>query len=85
LMVGIAAVLAMLAANAPLLAWFGRQRGWRFAVQIVPLRVLYYALNAIAVIGGLVAFAREQQRRPSQEDTDVAPTRGPSKRVAGAR
>jgi GT2 family glycosyltransferase len=85
LVVGIAAVLAMLAANAPLLAWFGRQRGEVFVIQVVPLRVLYYALNAIAVIGGLVAFAREQQRRPSQEDTVVAPTSGSSKRVAGAR
>jgi GT2 family glycosyltransferase len=85
LAVAIATVLAMLAVNAPLLAWFGRQRGWWFVVQVIPLRVLYYALNAIAVIVGLLAFAREQQRRPSPDDKSSAPTRGaPSKRAAGA-
>jgi hypothetical protein len=32
----------------PLILWFGRMRGPWFALGVVPLRVLYYALNAIA-------------------------------------
>ena len=34
--------------NLPLFRWFARERGLRFAVSVVPLRLLYYLLNAIA-------------------------------------
>jgi GT2 family glycosyltransferase len=38
-----------LAVNAPMLAWFARQRGWGFALRVVPLRLLYYLLNGVSV------------------------------------
>ena len=47
------ALLVVLVGNAPLLRWFLRQRGPWFAVAVVPLRLLYYLLNAIAAAIGL--------------------------------
>jgi glycosyltransferase involved in cell wall biosynthesis len=47
-----------LGGNAPLLAWFARQRGWWFALRIVPLRLLYYALNVVSVVLGLLPDVR---------------------------
>jgi glycosyltransferase involved in cell wall biosynthesis len=43
-----------LATNAPMLAWFARQRGWGFALRVVPLRFLYYGLNLVSVALALV-------------------------------
>jgi glycosyltransferase involved in cell wall biosynthesis len=40
--------------NLPLFRWFARVRGLRFAVLVVPLRMLYYLLNAIAAPIGLL-------------------------------
>lgn len=49
-----------LVANAPMLAWFARQRGWGFAIRVVPLRFLYYGLNAVSVA---LAMIPERPRR----------------------
>jgi GT2 family glycosyltransferase len=59
-----AAMTAVLAINAPLLAWFARQRGWGFAIRAMPLRLLYYALNAVSVSLALLpfVFGRQQLR-----------------------
>ncbi len=43
-----------LAVNAPMLAWFARQRGWGFALRVVPLRLLYYVLNVVSVVLALL-------------------------------
>ena len=43
----------VLAGNLPLFRWFARERGLRFALFAVPLRLLYYLLNAIAAPIGL--------------------------------
>jgi GT2 family glycosyltransferase len=48
LLAGAAGLLVVLVGNVPLFRWFGRERGWWFALGVVPLRLLYYALNAIA-------------------------------------
>lgn len=50
----------VLLVNAPLLAWFARHRGWGFALGVVPLRLLYYGLNAVSVA---LAFLPERSRR----------------------
>ena len=65
LAVAASAIAATLAINAPLLAWFARQRGWRFALCAVPLRLLYYVLNAVSVSLALlpVAFDRPHTAR----------------------
>jgi hypothetical protein len=62
--VAAAAMTAVLAINAPLLAWFARQRGWGFAIRAMPLRLLYYALNAVSVSLALLpfVFGRQQLR-----------------------
>jgi glycosyltransferase involved in cell wall biosynthesis len=43
---GLIAFTALLLSNLPLYGWFARRRGVVFAVGVVPLSVLYYALNA---------------------------------------
>jgi GT2 family glycosyltransferase len=52
-----AAAGAILAANATLLTWFGRHRGRWFALRVMPLRILYYALNVVSVGLALLPFA----------------------------
>ena len=56
---------ATLALNGPLLASLARQRGWRFALCVMPLRLLYYMLNAVSVSLALlpVAFNRPHTAR----------------------
>jgi glycosyltransferase involved in cell wall biosynthesis len=51
--------------NLPLLRWFAGERGYRFALLVVPLRLLYYVLNAIAAAIGLVRHAVAPRRRPA--------------------
>lgn len=43
-----AVVVAIVAGNAAMLRWFVEVRGWRFALGVVPLRLTYYALNAVS-------------------------------------
>jgi cellulose synthase/poly-beta-1,6-N-acetylglucosamine synthase-like glycosyltransferase len=47
--VAVAALATVVAANARLFAWFARVRGVGFAVRVIPLRVLYYLLNAVSL------------------------------------
>jgi cellulose synthase/poly-beta-1,6-N-acetylglucosamine synthase-like glycosyltransferase len=49
-----ACVSVVLLGNLPLFRWFARQRGLRFTLAVIPLRLLYYVLNAIAAPLGLV-------------------------------
>ena len=70
-----ACVLVVLAGNAPLLRWFARQRGFWFAVGVVPLRLLYYALNGVAAALGW--FQHRLAREPAAPGAD-APVRSPS-------
>jgi hypothetical protein len=46
--------LAVLAINAPLWLFFARLRGPLFALMVVPLHLLYYFLNGISFVTGLV-------------------------------
>ncbi|MHB1223772.1 MAG: glycosyltransferase family 2 protein [Gemmatimonadaceae bacterium] len=53
LVVAAACLMVVLGGNAGLLRWFARVRGVRFALAVVPLRLLYYLLNAVAIaVGG---------------------------------
>lgn len=47
-------VLLILARNLALFRWFARERGSAFAIRIVPLRLLYYVLNAAVASTALV-------------------------------
>jgi glycosyltransferase involved in cell wall biosynthesis len=44
----------ILGGNVPLLVWFAGERGWWFALRIIPLRLLYYVLNVVSVGLGLL-------------------------------
>ncbi len=63
LWVGAFALLLVIAANASLLAWFERKRGFRFAVGAVPLRLIFYLVSAVGATIALVN-ARFRRRRP---------------------
>ncbi len=54
LLVALGFLVMVLIGNTRMLHWFARERGFWFALRIVPLRVLYYVLNDIAVVLGLV-------------------------------
>lgn len=56
LTLGLGFLSGVLIGNLRLLAWFRRVRGLRFAVAVVPLRLLYYLLNGVSV--GLVLARR---------------------------
>ena len=69
LAIAAAAMAVILAVNGPLLAWFARHRGWWFAIRVVPLRLLYYVLNAVSVSLAVLQFAfSRQQPRSMNED-----------------
>jgi GT2 family glycosyltransferase len=59
-------VIAILAIDGPLLAWFARQRGWWFALRAIPLRFLYHALNAVSVWLALLPFGFSRQNPRSR-------------------
>jgi hypothetical protein len=80
LAVGAASLTLTLAINAPLLAWFARHRGWWFALRAMPLRILYYGLNAVSVAFALLAFAFRRQQPGSVKNDRVT---GPDPRLAG--
>jgi len=46
---GVLSLTAVILANAPLLGWFARQRGWRFAAKTIPLRIVYYLISGTGV------------------------------------
>ena len=72
--VAAAAVALTLAIDAPLLAWFAGHRGWWFAVRAMPLRVLYYGLNAASVSLALLGFGfRRQQPHATKNDQVTGP------------
>lgn len=60
----------VLVGNLRLLRWFARERGLGFAVSVLPLRLLYYFLNAIAAAIGLLQHGMARRHRP-------APSAGP--------
>lgn len=56
LLASLVGLLAIVVADAPLLRWFARHRGLRFAVGAIPLRLTYYGVCAVGgTIGLLVA------------------------------
>lgn len=59
----------VLAGNLSLFRWFAAQRGVGFALAVVPLRVLYYLLNAVALAAGFCLHLR----RPLIADSAAAP------------
>jgi glycosyltransferase involved in cell wall biosynthesis len=63
-------LVTMVGTDARLLGWLVRVRGWRFAVSAAPLRLLYFALNLVAV--GLAILPVSWRRRPAGARLAVA-------------
>ena len=63
------ALLVVVAGNAPLLAWFARVRGAPFALAILPLRLAYYALNAVSAAWALATFSPRRSRQNTTIDS----------------
>jgi glycosyltransferase involved in cell wall biosynthesis len=63
LLASAACLLVVLLGNMRLLRWFWRVRGPWFALGVVPLRLLYYALNTIAAPIGLLHHALAPRKR----------------------
>jgi hypothetical protein len=59
---GIISFAVVIAGNAPLIRWFARVRGWRFAIAVVPFRILYYSLNACSAGWAILAHLRDRRR-----------------------
>ena len=55
-------LLGVSLANLSLLTWFARQRGWRFALAVVPLNLLYYLISGLSVAAGLGLYLFRRQR-----------------------
>ena len=66
LLVSAACLAVVLAGNLPLIRWFARMRGPWFAIGVVPLRLLYYTLNAIAAPTGWLLHTLAPRNRPSR-------------------
>lgn len=70
-------LLLILARNLALFRWFARERGASFAVRIVPLRLLYYVLNAAVASTELVQHYTERatgRRTGTAAPAGAAPT-----------
>lgn len=75
----VACTLLILARNGALFRWFARVRGWRFALSVVPLRLLYYLLNAAAA--GMAVLEHLTARQPGRTGTITSP--GDARQPAG--
>jgi len=51
---GLALLVPVMALNWPLLRYMAGLRGFAFAIMIIPLHLLYYALNGVSVFLGLL-------------------------------
>ena len=69
-LVAVGALLIVIVGNAALLAWFARVRGWRFAITIIPLRLGYYALNAVSAAWAIFGhWSRGRRGTEPQRET----------------
>jgi len=50
---GLLVLLALIASNVRTYAWFARERGWGFALLVIPLNLLYYLGNGVAAAAGI--------------------------------
>lgn len=71
LLAAAAAATIVLAGNAAMLRWFAQERGIWFALGVIPLRLLYYALNgAAAALGGLRHLLSPGAADPERQSKD---------------
>lgn len=61
---GSLSLLAVVAGSLDLYTFFTRVRGWRFALAVVPLHLLYYAINGVSVCMGWLLHHAVGEPRP---------------------
>ncbi len=49
---GVTALVALVMTNLAVYRWFAAQRGWRFALSVIPLHLGYYVSNSVAAAIG---------------------------------
>jgi hypothetical protein len=57
-------LVAVMVSSADLYAFFARLRGWRFALAVVPLHLLYYAINGMSAGIGWLLYHLVGEPRP---------------------
>jgi hypothetical protein len=63
LLVAAAPVGAIVLLNLPIYRWYAEQRGWTFAARAVPVNLLYYVINGLAVAIALGERALSRRAR----------------------
>jgi hypothetical protein len=56
----------ILVGNRPLLGWYRRMRGPRFALAIIPLRLVYYTQNGVAAAWAIAGHVLRGRGRPGR-------------------
>ena len=64
LVLGLVLTLIVVLGNLPLFAWFGRTRGWLFALRVVPLRLLFYVTSGLGAAWAIATYRVQPARRP---------------------
>ena len=78
LMLGVAALGIVVAGNASLLGWFVAMRGRWFAFRIIPLRLVYYVLNACSGAWGAFLYLRGGGRGNARTNDTLSTSRARS-------
>jgi uncharacterized membrane protein YphA (DoxX/SURF4 family) len=61
-LLGVACLVAVAAANSRLLSWFAGERGGAFAVAVIPLRLLFYAVSGAGAAWAVLLYALPTSR-----------------------
>ena len=64
-------LMLMLAADWRLLRWLLRLKGWRFTLTAVPLRLLYFAINIVAVVLAVLPLDWRREAIPARGGADA--------------
>jgi GT2 family glycosyltransferase len=81
LAVAAAPVAVLIAANAPLYAFFRRKRGLGFALRALPWHWLYFLYGGVAFCVGLIRYAAGYRRATWTGATDEVPQTSPAAEV----
>lgn len=73
-----ALILGIVLSNYRLYGWFAAQRGWLFALGVIPMNLTYYLLNGIAVGVGVVLHVAQRLGFRFGSAPEAARTRGSS-------
>ncbi len=55
-LVAVAALAVLIAINRGYYAWFVKQRGWRFTLQVIPAHVLHHLCNGMSFVVGTTIY-----------------------------